>query len=61
MIRVAAPAKINLFLHVGERRPDGFHELQSLIGFTEAGVLHEVAYKFDKWLDLAILEKTISG
>ena len=37
MIRVAAPAKINLFLHIGERRPDGFHDLQSLIGFTEAG------------------------
>ncbi len=37
MIRIVAPAKINLFLHVGERRPDGFHDLQSLIGFTEAG------------------------
>lgn len=37
MIRVAAPAKINLFLHVGECRTDGFHDLQSLIGFIEAG------------------------
>ena len=43
MIRVAAPAKINLFLHVGERRPDGFHDLQSLIGFTEAGDLLEIS------------------
>lgn len=43
MIRVAAPAKINLFLHVGERRPDGFHELQSLIGFTEAGDQLEIS------------------
>jgi 4-diphosphocytidyl-2-C-methyl-D-erythritol kinase len=32
-----APAKINLFLHVGERRADGFHPLQSLAVFTAAG------------------------
>lgn len=32
-----APAKINLFLHVGERRADGFHPLQSLAVFTGAG------------------------
>jgi 4-diphosphocytidyl-2-C-methyl-D-erythritol kinase len=32
-----ARAKINLFLHVGARREDGFHPLQSLAVFTEAG------------------------
>jgi len=32
-----APAKVNLFLHVGERRADGFHPLQSLAVFTGAG------------------------
>jgi 4-diphosphocytidyl-2-C-methyl-D-erythritol kinase len=32
-----APAKINLFLHVGERRDDGFHPLQSLAVFTALG------------------------
>jgi 4-diphosphocytidyl-2-C-methyl-D-erythritol kinase len=32
-----ASAKVNLFLHVGERRADGFHPLQSLAVFTEAG------------------------
>jgi 4-diphosphocytidyl-2-C-methyl-D-erythritol kinase len=32
-----ARAKINLFLHVGERRPDGFHPLQSLAVFTDFG------------------------
>jgi 4-diphosphocytidyl-2-C-methyl-D-erythritol kinase len=34
VISEAASAKINLFLHVGERRADGFHPLQSLAVFT---------------------------
>ena len=33
----AAPAKVNLFLHVGMRRADGFHPLQSLAVFTAMG------------------------
>jgi 4-diphosphocytidyl-2-C-methyl-D-erythritol kinase len=36
-VEEAASAKINLFLHVGERRADGFHPLQSLAVFTGAG------------------------
>ncbi|MBV9904669.1 MAG: 4-(cytidine 5'-diphospho)-2-C-methyl-D-erythritol kinase, partial [Alphaproteobacteria bacterium] len=32
-----ARAKINLFLHVGERRADGFHELESLVVFADVG------------------------
>jgi len=28
--RWLAPAKLNLFLHVTGRRPDGYHELQTL-------------------------------
>ena len=34
MIQELAPAKINLFLHVGARREDGFHPLQSLAVFA---------------------------
>ncbi len=34
-IRVFAPAKINLFLHVTGKRADGFHELQSLAAFAD--------------------------
>ena len=37
MIRETAPAKVNLYLHVGARRPDGLHELASLFVFTGAG------------------------
>jgi 4-diphosphocytidyl-2-C-methyl-D-erythritol kinase len=34
---IKARAKINLFLHVGEKREDGFHPLQSLAVFTDFG------------------------
>ncbi len=37
MISEQAAAKINLFLHVGTRRADGFHPLQSLAVFTAMG------------------------
>ena len=37
MVTEAASAKVNLFLHVGDRRADGFHPLQSLAVFTGAG------------------------
>jgi 4-diphosphocytidyl-2-C-methyl-D-erythritol kinase len=32
-----APAKVNLSLHVFGRRPDGYHELESLVAFAGAG------------------------
>jgi 4-diphosphocytidyl-2-C-methyl-D-erythritol kinase len=36
-IRARAPAKVNLFLHIGDKRPDGFHALESLVVFVEEG------------------------
>ena len=30
-----APAKLNLFLHIVGRRPDGYHELQSCFQFID--------------------------
>ena len=33
----AAPAKVNLYLHVLGRRPDGYHEIDSLVAFAEFG------------------------
>lgn len=32
-----APAKINLFLHITGKRPDGYHCLESLISFADIG------------------------
>ena len=36
-VRVFAPAKINLTLHVTGRRPDGYHLLDSLVTFADVG------------------------
>lgn len=35
--RADAPAKLNLLLHVGARRPDGYHALESLVVFPAFG------------------------
>ena len=32
-----APAKINLTLRIGRRRPDGYHDLESLVVFAQVG------------------------
>ena len=37
MIVEPAPAKINLALHVRHRRPDGYHELETLFAFARDG------------------------
>ena len=42
-IRVGAPAKLNLYLHVTGRRADGYHELDSLVTFTALGDTLEIA------------------
>jgi 4-diphosphocytidyl-2-C-methyl-D-erythritol kinase len=34
---VVAPAKLNLCLHVGDRREDGYHDLESLVAFASIG------------------------
>jgi 4-diphosphocytidyl-2-C-methyl-D-erythritol kinase len=36
-VRRFAPAKINLWLHVTGQRPDGYHELDSLVAFASTG------------------------
>lgn len=36
-LTLPAPAKINLFLHITGRRPDGYHELQTLFRLLDHG------------------------
>ena len=42
-VRVDARAKVNLYLHVVGRRPDGYHLLDSLVVFPDIGDVIEVA------------------
>ena len=53
-VNLVAPAKVNLFLRVLDRRPDGFHEIETLfqaidlydeveVALTDSGVTLEVA------------------
>lgn len=35
MLRAQSPAKLNLFLHITGRRPDGYHNLQTLFQFVD--------------------------
>lgn len=35
VVSVAAPAKVNLYLHVTGRRADGYHEIDSLVAFVD--------------------------
>ncbi len=52
MIVEAAPAKINLFLHVGGLRPDRLHELTSIFVFTERGDVVRAAPAQDLSLEI---------
>lgn len=52
-VSVFAPAKINLFLHVGEKREDGYHALESLVAFAETGDRLEIEPGDGLSLDIA--------
>ena len=52
-LKVCAPAKLNLFLHVGDKRPDGYHALQSLVAFADVGDVLEIAPSSELSLTIA--------
>lgn len=51
-LRIAAPAKINLTLHITGKRDDGYHELETLVVF--AGVFDRVSLEPAERITLAI-------
>ncbi len=51
-LRLAAPAKLNLYLHVVGRRPDGYHLLDSLVAFATVG--DDLTFSLASGLSLAI-------
>ncbi|WP_299969894.1 4-(cytidine 5'-diphospho)-2-C-methyl-D-erythritol kinase [uncultured Roseobacter sp.] len=51
-LRVFAPAKVNLTLHVTGQRPDGYHLLDSLVMFADLGDVLELTAGPEMMLDV---------
>lgn len=57
-IKLVAPAKVNLFLGVGERRPDGYHEVLNVM---HALALHDNIYMCCRDVEGVCQETSASG
>ncbi len=51
-IKLLSPAKLNLFLHINGKRPDGYHELQTLFQLLDYGDPCEFELRTDGELQL---------
>lgn len=51
--RFPCPAKLNLFLYINGRRPDGYHELQTLFQFLDFGDWLQIAIRQDGKITLS--------
>ncbi len=49
-LRLPAPAKLNLMLHINGRRPDGYHELQTVFQFLDKSDYLEFELRDDQQL-----------
>lgn len=58
-LRARAPAKINLTLRIARRRPDGYHDLASIVAFAGAGDL--LTLLPDRPLGLAVDGPTVGA
>lgn len=54
-----APAKVNLTLHVLGRRPDGYHEIESLVVFADVG--DRLSFHPDERLELEVRGPTAAA
>jgi 4-diphosphocytidyl-2-C-methyl-D-erythritol kinase len=62
MITEIARAKLNLALHVRARRPDGYHELETLFAFVEHGdVLHVAPADADSFALTGLFAAALAG
>ncbi len=57
-LALPSPAKLNLFLHIIGRRPDGYHELQTLFQFLDYGDTVTLTPRSDGRI---VLEQSIPG
>ncbi|HEY9120596.1 MAG TPA: 4-(cytidine 5'-diphospho)-2-C-methyl-D-erythritol kinase [Marinobacter sp.] len=57
-LALPSPAKLNLFLHILGRRPDGYHELQTLFQFLDYGDTITLTPRSDSRI---VLEQSVAG
>jgi len=57
-LTLPSPAKLNLFLHILERRPDGYHELQTLFQFLDYGDTITLTPRADRRI---VMEQSVPG
>ena len=57
-ITARAPAKINVWLEVGQVRPDGFHDIDSL--FQAVGLWDDLEFRWRDERDIELVEEGIS-
>ena len=60
-VRVRAPAKVNLSLAVLGRRPDGFHELDTVLMALAFGDVLEVSERADEAFELVVRGPAAAG
>ncbi|MGM0633922.1 MAG: 4-(cytidine 5'-diphospho)-2-C-methyl-D-erythritol kinase [Pseudomonadota bacterium] len=60
-ITLPAPAKLNLFLHITGRRPDGYHELQTLFQILDHGDRLHFDTTFDGRIRLECENRELEG
>jgi 4-diphosphocytidyl-2-C-methyl-D-erythritol kinase len=61
MVIENAPAKVNLFLHVGQAKPNGRHDLDSLVVFSGADAADRVQLAAAQTLSLTVTGPTSFG
>lgn len=60
-ISILSPAKLNLFLHINGRLPNGYHELQSLFHFLDYGDEMTFSVTNDQQIRLTCSDKTLEN
>ncbi len=60
-LTLTCPSKLNLFLHITGRRPDGYHELQTLFQLLDHGDRMRFTPRDDGRLALACNEPELAG
>ncbi|UAK23938.1 GNAT family N-acetyltransferase [Sphingomonas nostoxanthinifaciens] len=60
MDAATAAGFMRMYAVIGDAANAGSIELHRRMGFDDAGTLGSIGYKFDRWLDVVFMQKTLS-